>query len=77
MLRNKEYAKIRIHGQVMVPQWNCIIRLAPQSKEIQMGTILIAILSGIFLVAVVMMVAVGAGAAVVAAFFKALCGSDD
>lgn len=61
----------------MAPQWSCIINLVPQSKEIQMGFIVISALVGLFISAVVIVIAFGAGAAVVVTFFKVLCGSDD
>lgn len=77
MLPNRASAKIRIHGQVTVHLLNCITNLAPQSKEIQMGFIVTALLGGAFLAVVVLVFSFGAGMAVVAEFFKALCGSDD
>lgn len=42
-----------------------------------MGFIVISALVGLFISAVVIVIAFGAGAAVVVTFFKVLCGSDD
>ena len=42
-----------------------------------MGFIVTALLGGAFLAVVVLVFSFGAGMAVVAEFFKALCGSDD
>lgn len=42
-----------------------------------MGIIVTAILGSAFLAIVVLVIAFGAGVAVVHEFFKALCGSDD
>lgn len=42
-----------------------------------MGTFVLIALGGLFLIAIGLAVAFGAGVAVVNEFFKALCGSDD